>query len=195
MTASEDAGTPGHDLRSGPPTDAETDALLDTLDLLPPASEDAGTPGHDLARAAARRVQAVRLRMSGATYDQVAETCGYSNRSAARQAVMRALTRLEVESVGELRALENARLDADEVVLRTLIGDRNRPDSVRIKAIDSRLRLSARRARLNGMDAPLQVALSAGVTAELEDALAEAAALIEGEVLGVVDEPIPAEEA
>lgn len=183
------------DLRSGPKTDAETDALLDTLDLLPPASTDHGSGAHDLGRAAARRVQAVRLRMSGATYDQIAEACGYSDKGSARHAVMRALTRLEAESVGELRALENARLDADEVVLRSLIADRSQTANTRIRAIDSRLRLSARRARLNGLDAPLQVALSAGVTAELEDALAEAAALIEGEVLDVLDEPLTAEEA
>ena len=177
------------DLAAGPHTDPETDALLDTFDALPPASADQGNAGHDLARAAARRTMAVRLRMAGATYDQIAKQCGYSHRKAAQDIVVRALTKLEVESVGELRALENARLDADERVLRGIISGQDNKPADRIKAIDSRLRLSARRARLNGLDAPLQVALSAGVTASLEDALAEAEALVRGEVLDVTDEP------
>lgn len=177
-------------LAGGKPTDPETDALLDALEVLPPAHEDhGGYTGHELARAAARRTMAVRLRLSGATYQQIADQCGYSNKSNARQVVLRALTRLEVESVGELRALENARLDADEMVLRSIIAKGSNKPADRIRAIDSRLRLSARRARLNGLDAPLQVALSAGVTASLEDALAEAEALIRGEVIDVHDEP------
>lgn len=177
------------DLKAGPPTTLETDALLDVIESLPPATHDQGNAGHELARASARRAHAVRLRLAGLTYDQIARECGYSNKSAARQVVIRALTKIEAESVGELRALENARLDADERVLRGIIGGVNNKPADRIKAIDSRLRLSARRARLNGLDAPLQVALSAGVTASLEDALAEAEALIRGEVLEVHDEP------
>lgn len=172
--------------RDGPLLPDEWDELLDRL---PPAAEDQGNPGHDMARAAARRAQAVRLRLAGASYDQIAQVAGYSHKSSARQAVMRALDRMEQESVNELRALENARLDADEVVLRSLINDAGLPAQRRIAAIDSRLRLAQRRARLYGLDAPVQVALSAGVAADLEDALLEAEAVfVQGEVLSSEDE-------
>lgn len=177
-------------LSDGPHTTAEQDALLDVIDHQPPASTGHGDT--DLSRAAARRTRAVRLRIAGATYEQIARECGYIDRSSARKAVVRALERLEVESVTELRTLENARLDADEVVLRRLIADSTQPATTRIRAIDSRLRLSAARRRLNGLDAPLQVQISAGVAADLDDALAEAAAVI-GEVLGVTEEPVTPE--
>jgi hypothetical protein len=164
----------------------EWDALLDEL---PPATEDQGNAGHDLAKAAARRAQAVRLRLSGATYEQIAQVAGYSHKAAARNAVMRALTKVEAESVSELRVLENARLDADEMVLRAILQDASAPARTRIAAVDARLRLSARRSRLNGLDAPVQVALSAGVAADLQDALAEAEAVfVEGTVLSSEDE-------
>lgn len=164
----------------------EWDALLDDL---PPATNDQGNAGHDLARAAARRAQAVRLRLAGATYQQIAEAAGYSHKAAARNAVMRALTKVEAESVSELRVLENARLDADEMVLRTILQDAQAPARTKIAAVDARLRLSARRSRLNGLDAPVQVAISAGVAADLDDALAEAEAVfVEGVVLESSDE-------
>lgn len=175
-----------------PFTDLERDAMLDALEVLPPASEFVGDPGHELAAAAARRAQAVRLRLSGATYEQIAQTVGYSDKSTARQVVLRSLTRLEAESVVELRALENARLDADELVLRSIIQDPTARVPDRLRAIETRTRLSARRARMNGLDAPLQVELSAGVRADLEDAISEAEAALSsvvGEVLNVSDEP------
>lgn len=170
------------DLRAGPPTDSETDAMLDAM---PPASEFQGSS--DLARATARRARAVRLRLSGASYDEIARLAGYSDRKAAWNAVTRALQQVEAESVGQLRQIENMALNRDDTVLRQIIDSTNTPAAVRVRAIDSRLRLSARRSRLNGLDAPIQVALSAGVAADLADALAEAEevmqAFVPGEVL------------
>lgn len=175
------------DPNAGPPITDELDAALDAIDHLPPASADVGTPGHDLVRAAARRAQAVRLRRDGATYEQIAELAGYSDKSTARKAVLRAFRQVEVESVTELRELENRRLDADETVLRTIIANGALKPETRLKAIDSRTRLSARRSRMNGLDAPVQVALSAGVAADLADALAEAQSVLLGDtVAGVV---------
>ena len=171
----------------GPPTTDEQDALLDIVDALPPASGDHGNGAQDLARATARRIAAVRMRMGRATYEQIAEACGYTDRGTARKVVVRALQKIEAESVQELRILENTALDADEMVLRTIISTPTAPAGDRIRAIDSRLRLSARRSRLNGLDAPIQVALSAGVAADLQDALAEAESVF-GEVLYTEDE-------
>lgn len=177
------------DLSTGPPTNAETDALLDTINTtLGPASDDHGSGAHDLARASARRIQAVRLRLLGTTYDRIAQICGYTDKSSAAKAVKNALAKIEVETVSELRTLENLRIDADEQELRTIIANTTSA-TVKIRALDSRRNLSARRSRLNGLDAPVAVTLSAGVAADLADALDEAEALfVRGEVTGRSDE-------
>ena len=167
-------------------TDDQTrrDEMDAALDAIPPASEAHGQAGHDTAGELARGARLLRLRAARMTYDQIATEMGYSDKAAARNALIRALQRHEAENVTELRTLENLALDADERVLRSVIQDSQAAPALRVKAIDSRTRLSARRSRLNGLDAPIQVAISAGVAADLDDALAEAeAVLVRGEVL------------
>lgn len=154
-----------------------------------PATEVQGNAGHDTALEYARGARLLRLRAARMTYAQIAQTEGYADAAGARNALIRALQRHEAENVTELRALENLALDDDERALRTIITNGELPATLRIKAIDSRTRLSARRSRLNGLDAPIQVALSAGVAADLDDALAEAeAVLVRGEVIASSDE-------
>lgn len=106
------------------------------------------------ARALAQREQtlkALNLRKAGATYAQIAETCGYSAPQAACRAVQRALAREQAEAVADLRQLQAARLDDLLRVLypRALKGDYG--------AIDRIHRLEERRAKLYGLDAPVQV--------------------------------------
>lgn len=159
-------------------------------DLLPPEFveqmiEDLppGTQGRtDAAEDAARRVKAVTMRLAGMTYEQVAEQAGYSDKSAARQTVMRALERVEQQRVDDLRALENARLDRAQAAIwpKVIGGD--------IKAVDSFLRLSARRARMNGLDAPVSVTINPGTQAALTDALADLREIVLGEVTHVDDD-------
>lgn len=149
-----------------------------------PASEDRGQPGHDLARASARRTRVVQMRLAGATYSAIAEAEGYADASAARQAVMRALDRKEADSVEDLRALENARLDAQSVIAWNIATQENLPPPVRLKALDTLLRYSTRRARLNGLDAPQAVQISAGVQAKLDDALGTLYEVVMGTVTG-----------
>lgn len=149
---------------------------------LPPASQRQGNPGHDSALEVATGGELLRLRVLGMTYEQIAESAGYSDKGAARHALMRALDRHEAENAAQLRTIENARLDASERVLRGIAGDANQPAGNRIRAIDSLTRLSARRSRLNGLDAPLAVQISAGVEAQMEDALRELETVV-GEVL------------
>lgn len=157
-----------------------------------PASERRGVPGHDSAADRTSGANLMRLRMMGMTYEQMAQEAGYADGSGARQALLRALDRHEAENATQLRHVENLRMDADERVLRTIIGDSAAKPTDRIRAIDSRTRLSARRARLNGLDAPVQVQLSAGIAADLEDALRELEeAVVPGEVTDVHDDTGP----
>lgn len=148
--------------------DGEVERLRESLDAhLGPASDDQGVPGHDLARASARRAQAVALRLAGMTYEEIAVQAGYSDKSAARHAVLRALDRVEAESVQEYRELENARLDRAQAAIWTQVvaGD--------IKAVLAFLRLSARRARMNGLDAPQAVTVSTPDRVQLEAMIAD----------------------
>lgn len=152
------------------------------LAALQPASAYRGDTGHDEAVAAANRARAVALKLSGLPYEQVAVLAGYANKSAARQAVLRALDRWEESSVAELRQTENARLDRAQAAIweKVVSGD--------LQAVDTLVRLSARRARMNGLDAPQQVSITSGAQAALHDALADLRHVVLGEV---VDDGLP----
>lgn len=58
-----------------------------------------------------RRVQAIRLRACGRTYEEIARELGYSDRSSARRCVVAALKSDLHEAVEEMRALQGVRLD------------------------------------------------------------------------------------
>jgi len=81
--------------------------------------------------------------------------------------IHRTLDMAEQRGVDELRSVENARLDRAQAAIWTAVlqGD--------LKAIDTFLKISARRARLNGLDAPTQINLKVSVRAEMEAALNE----------------------
>lgn len=74
-------------------------------------SEDVG----DLSRAARarwRQARALELALSGSSYEQIADTLGYSGRASAWKAVQAGLAQDTIEAAREFRALELARLDA-----------------------------------------------------------------------------------
>lgn len=156
-----------------------TDQVSDALAALPPASELRGDPGHDQAMDRMRGVALMKDKALGFTYTEMAQRHGYNDHSAVRQALLRALDRHEADSAATLRAVENERYELDQRALRLLIADTTLSADKRIRAIDARTRSAARHARLNGMDAPVQVQLSAGIQAELSDALEELAEVME----------------
>ena len=92
--------------------------------------------------------RALELRQEGHSYESISEQLGYSTRSASYKAVMRRLRDVDRPAVSMLRELEVQRLDAmlyavwDDV----LQGDAN--------AVHTALRISERRSRLLGLDAP-----------------------------------------
>lgn len=155
-----------------------SDQVTDALEALPPAGEQQGGRP-DIALDQMRGVALMKDKALGFTYAELAERHGYADVSGARQALLRALDRHEADSAATLRAVENERYELDQRVLRTMIGDPNLSAEKRIRAIDARTRSVARYARLNGLDAPVQVQLSAGVQAELADALEELAEVLE----------------
>jgi hypothetical protein len=97
-------------------------------------------------KAEERQVQALRLRLAGVGFPQIAEELKYANRSCAYAAVMAALEKARGEPAEELRELMLARLDEmlAGVWGAAISGD---PDSV-----SAALRIEERRAKLLGLD-------------------------------------------
>ncbi|NDC48861.1 MAG: hypothetical protein EBZ61_07260 [Micrococcales bacterium] len=88
----------------------------------------------------------VSLRREGLTWDLIAKEVGYASPSGASDAYYRASYRVVQEDVEQIRHLENERLDFlfNAVWKSALEGDH--------KAVDSCLRIMARRAKLLGLD-------------------------------------------
>lgn len=106
------------------------------------------------AATAARRTQAIALRLAGADWTTIATALQYADRGAACKDVTRALEKYVAEQrvgLAELRELEVQRLD------RLQRGLWSEAVSGNPKAIDAVLRIIDRRAKLLGLDAPVKV--------------------------------------
>jgi hypothetical protein len=159
--------------------DGDLDAVIRHLPLPPPHPGRTSEPEN----LAARRVQAIGLKLGGATWAQVAAHLGYHDESAARRMVLDTLNQHEVEAVNELRAVENARYDTAQIPVWTMMMNPRLEPDVRLRAVDSFLRISARRSRLNGMDAPQKVEVTTDARRRLEAALTALRATVVGEVV------------
>ena len=106
--------------------------------------------------AAARQLRALELRKQGKQYSEIAAELGYASGSGAHAAVRGALKKTLQEPADELRAIENARLDAMLAALWPAI---ERGDA---KAIAAGVKLSERRAKLNGLDKPDALDVTSG---------------------------------
>ena len=163
---------------------------LETTEFMPVSSPQPGTPllainEQARVRARARRVEALSLRLAGLSYETIGDRLGISEEGA-RDLVNRTLERAESKVVDQERALENARLDRAQAAIWTKVieGD--------LKAVDTYLRISQRRAKMNGLDAPTKIDLSLNVRQEMEQALVQLERVVLGEVIHAVEEPDPA---
>lgn len=142
------------------------------------------------AEVAERRRLCVELRVAGKTWDDIAAALGYKTKAAACQDFGRALKerlkRLD-QSVDDLRALELERLDAlyreawaimekphllvqgGRAIEVVVDGQavKLRDDGPKLAAMDRLLKIAERRARLLGIDAPVQIEQVGEVKVEL----------------------------
>lgn len=107
--------------------------------------------------AATRATQAMALRAKKLTYDEIAVQCGYGSRGACYKAVQRELQRTVVSSVDTLRREELAMLDKLHSEAWELAMDKK--NTYRLYAVDRVLAISERRAKLMGLDMPVDSAL------------------------------------
>lgn len=115
-------------------------------------------------------------------WDKAAEVAGYTNRGSAYRAAMKVLAKRTDETIHALRVEANQRHAEKIAVLEEVMYDLDAPMEHRLRAVAEHTRAEARHARLNGLDAPMQVMLSSGSEARLNDVLAEATELITGMV-------------
>lgn len=100
-----------------------------------------------------RRAKALELRKGGSSYRAIAKKLGvevgtaYSDVNAALQS----LTNMNTTSADELRMMEVERLDAMLLSISTQL------KAGHLGAIDRALRISERRSKLQGLDAPMKV--------------------------------------
>jgi hypothetical protein len=108
--------------------------------------------------AAARHGQALALRLSGATYKDIARHFGWIGKNGlplqgtAYNACQREMRRLVTEPAEQLRAVEELRINRAMLAIWTRVTNGD------LGAIDRFIRLSERRCRLLGLDMPVKIA-------------------------------------
>ena len=137
-----------------------------------------------------REREAIALRRAGCSYDEIAVQVGYVDRSGAKKAVERGLSRWMREADAELRALELERTEALVARLWPQI-DRRYPN---LKALTAYLRLVDYRAKIAGLYAPQRQHVAVEVQGRVEHRMVEAMRLLRADpgVASVVDEHVKA---
>ncbi len=154
---------------------------------------------------AERDRDAVQLRSRGRTYQQISDELGYGHSSNARRAVKKALEGIIVDAREDFIKLQ---LDELDMMTRSVIevletkhyvvsegrivyrGDKELlDDSPVLQAVDRLLKISDRRAKLLGLDAPKRIEVGDG-TPDLDAAVRE----LEAELTQRADgQPVPDE--
>jgi hypothetical protein len=129
-----------------------------------------------------KQVQALRLRLAGVSYADIAQQCGYKGASGALQAVKSALKKTLREPANELRTVELARLDEAQSAIwaKVLAGNE--------KAIDTFLRISRRRSELLGLnveslDVNVSGTIEHNVSVDIEEVRAKRWAQVQNKLL------------
>ncbi len=127
-------------------------------------------------RDATRRAEAVSLRLAGLTLDQIAERLKIAPDSV-KDLIERSMRSAAKPTADQDRALEAARLDRAQAAIwsQVLAGD--------LKAVDTWLKLSTRRSKMLGLDAPLDINLAVNVRHEMVSALEQLERVVLGHVI------------
>jgi AraC-like DNA-binding protein len=108
-----------------------------------------------------RATQALSLRRQGYTLAEVAEKCGYQDKSGAYRAIKRELDRLPAGDAADLRKLEVIRLESMLKIAVEMAEDKSYRG--RLFAVDRVIAISERLSRLMGLDIKLDDAMSTNV--------------------------------
>lgn len=145
-----------------------------TADGIPEGLKPSGVTLKTQLRQTEDRNRVLAMVRGGATAEQVSEALAkatpplHISPGQVRSLVKKHLQRVHMEdsrTIDELRVLENEKLDNLERKLNGLLGsvERGEKQGDPLKVIDRLEKLYERRARLNGLDAPMKVEHSGGV--------------------------------
>jgi predicted transcriptional regulator len=127
-----------------------------------------GKKSPDAINAAVRAGEALRLRCKGKTYNQIAKVLGVSSGSVYNyiSTALRELREQTAETAEELRELELSKYDAWQQAAEQVLeqGD----ETAQLHAIDRLLRVSERRSKLLGLDAPAKQEISGSLGLPME---------------------------
>lgn len=130
---------------------------------------DAGKAGEELefnpSPEDSRRERIFNMRLAGASTNQIAKRENIHVDTVVR--LLNSVLKEPAPSPDQMRTLENARLDMLQMPMIKAAREGN------VKAVQAYLRISERRARMNGLDAPRQIAVAANVRIEMEQQLQE----------------------
>lgn len=112
----------------------------------------------------ARRVEVMALRLAGFSLEQIAERFDVTS-SQVDAWISDTLAAAEAPNVAAMRSLENQRLDRAQSAIWSQVVAGN------LKAIDTFMRLSQQRSKINGLYAATKIDLSVGIRHEMETAL------------------------
>jgi hypothetical protein len=107
--------------------------------------------------ASRRAILAVQLRSQKVKYDEIAKACGYGSAGAAHKAVMRELQRTISTNVEELRREELDSLERLELECWKRLHDKEYSKAM-LFAVDRIVAIKERRAKLMGLDVPVDMA-------------------------------------
>lgn len=152
----------------------------------PAAAKKPGAAQRRRVSALEKRKQALELRLAGATYQQIADRVGYTDRSAAFRACKEEIDAIPREAASEVRSLELDRLDHMWLRAWTRLQQND------LSVIDKLLRIHDARARLTGLHSiPEQVGSSDEVKGMFAGMLASAQAFAAGHsIVGDVVTPV-----
>tara|TARA_R110002126_G_scaffold157135_1_gene304641 strand:+ start:500 stop:979 length:480 start_codon:yes stop_codon:yes gene_type:complete len=144
---------------------------------------------------------AVQLRVSGASFQDIARTLGLSNAKAAIRIVTTELANLaEEDSDARTRLRKETNMQLDELVQSVRHKALNPADDEHLPAIRTMLAVLDRRAKLNGLDAPTelivhnptQTEIDNWVATMIESAMPNIEQADAESMLGIID--VPSEE-
>lgn len=144
----------------------------------------------EVERRVIRRTEAMRLKEAGATYEEIAQTCGYGSRGAAYKDLQARLSEVEneeAEVASRLRVLQSARLDRLLQSVWDDATDKNARNHYR--GVEVALKIMERQARLQGTDAPIktEVTVIENIDERIEQLLKlyqSEPEVIQGEIVG-----------
>lgn len=170
-----------------PPVKDKTKEVSEALTKAKPPSSDKVSKRVSDDVEQARRTEALTLRLAGLTQEQIAERLEIEKPAVDRM-INRTLNQAENQNVEQMRSLENQRLDRAQTAIwqQVLNGD--------LKAVETFLRISQQRSKVNGLDAPKKVDVNVGIRNEMQRALDELESVAaEATVIDQVEEAVEEE--